>query len=69
MDTQAFKSRLISCPSGKKLVSLGVSSITYLGTLPAIIPSWNDNSSGFVFGQKYDGQSYQFTAQGVCANG
>ncbi len=68
-DTQATKFAPISCPSGKKLVALGVEGIFYVGTLPAIIPQWNDDGSGDVISQKYDGQSYRFIPEGVCANG
>jgi hypothetical protein len=63
-----MKDAPISCPAGKKLIALGVQGIAYAGTLPAIIPQFDDETSGQVLGQKYDGNQYGFTPRAVCAN-
>jgi hypothetical protein len=68
-DTTQAKFLSISCPPGKKLIALGVSGIAYFGTLPAIIPQFNSDTSGSVIAQKYDGQAYNFAPEAVCANG
>jgi hypothetical protein len=69
MDATQVKFVPVSCPTGKKLLSLGVAEIVYFGNLPAIIPQFTNDTSGEIIAQKDDGMTYSVTPEAVCAAG